>query len=125
MVQHFIVATPPPGGERRQHVRYPFRGKVTVSVAKLSPIEGKGIDISVSGLCLIAPQPLPEGPPCIIETDLWLQARRPFRFSAEAKITSCVFGNTGIRVGARFLSMQQEHREALEQFIKIHANLFQ
>ncbi len=122
MVQHFIVVGRP-SDERRAHLRFPVRSEVKIVTAG-KIVKGTALDISSSGVALLAPKQLSVGARCRIQLTLWLD-RQPAYFFAEAEVISSRFTEQGIRLGLRFAAIKKDRREILDRFIRLRTRLLE
>ena len=106
--------------ERRQHERRVLRGMSQLQFGKNSAMETRTMDVSISGLGLIAPVNPPARTQCTIRFVVPIDADRNVTITAPAVVTHCVYTHAedGFKVGLMFVNMPAETTAVLQRFIK-------
>lgn len=93
-----------PQDETRTDSRKPFRSRARVGLADGSQLDGRAVDISVSGICVMVGNALPAGQNCMIffETVIGGMQRK---VEAPAKVVYNIYGSAGFRTGFRFVDL--------------------
>lgn len=114
-----ILASPEAGIplERRSVQRRVCRVSVFVHVADLPAMKGKTVDLSADGAALLLPVALRPGQVCRIGFSLYLNGALQ-QIVADGEVTNCVFLSTNVRVGLRFVSLDEQTRRTLQAFVR-------
>ena len=96
--------------ERRQHPRRSLRGASRLQVAKHPVVETRTVDVSASGLGIIAPINPPTGMACNIRFLLPIHPERNVTISTTALVTHSVFtqAESGFKVGLMFTDLSPQ-----------------
>ena len=106
--------------ERRQHERRVLRGLSQLQFGKNPAMETRTMDISISGLGIIAPVNPPARTQCTIRFVVPIDVDRNVTITAAAVVTHSVYSRAddGFKVGLMFVNMPAESTAVLGRFIK-------
>lgn len=106
--------------ERRQHERRVLRGVSQLQFGKNPAMETRTMDVSISGLGIIAPVNPPSRTQCTIRFVVPLEVDRHVTITAAAVVTHSVYtrADDGFKVGLMFANMPAETTAVLARFIK-------
>ena len=106
--------------ERRQHERRVLRGMSQLQFGKHPAMETRTMDVSISGLGIIAPVNPPSRTQCTIRFVVPIDADRNVTITASAIVTHSVYtrADDGFKVGLMFVNMPAESTAVLGRFIK-------
>jgi hypothetical protein len=105
-----------PGRNRRIHPRKVLRTTATVVVPGQPPREGRTWDLGLDGMSLMSAKPIPPGTRCEVTFELPLAAGAS-RVAVPVKVLYCSFcGDEGFKVGAAFGDLDDDSRNAVNEF---------
>lgn len=81
-----------------------------------APMRVKTVDLSAKGVALLLPQVLPERTVCELSFHLCLNGLLR-RLAAKVEISNSVFLCSDVRAGCRFLSLDDESKKTLKDFM--------
>lgn len=107
------------GANRRQSERKSLRSKALLQFSGRSGLEVRTLDVSASGMAIVAPSNLPSAAVCIVQLVLPLKKGR-FPLQVNARVVHSIFSGTesGFKVGLQFLGPSPNMAAALAQYIE-------
>jgi c-di-GMP-binding flagellar brake protein YcgR len=93
-----------PSEETRGDTRKPFRCRIKVGLANGAQVEGRTVDISSSGICVMVGNSLPPGQTCMIHFETVIGGMQR-KVEAPAKVVYNIYGSAGFRTGFRFVDL--------------------
>ena len=114
-------STPGSTREQRQSVRRVLLSNAIFIALDVSSQVARTIDLSIGGMSLILPQPLPIGQVCAVTFDVPYDQSKQ-RALVSGRVASCIpDGNNAYRVGVRFVQAdaisKQLIKTAVEQYL--------
>ncbi len=105
--------------ERRRHTRRSLRGASHLQFASHPAVETRTVDVSASGLGIIAPVNPPTGMACNIRFLLPIEPGRNVTISATALVTHSVFtqAESGFKVGLMFTDLSPQTLGLLMRYV--------
>lgn len=105
--------------ERRRHTRRSLRGASHLQFASHPAMETRTVDVSASGLGIIAPINPPPGMACNIQFLLPIEPGRNLSLSATALVTHSVFtqAENGFKVGLMFTDLSTQTVALLTRYV--------
>ncbi|MGJ9418021.1 PilZ domain-containing protein [Massilia sp. CMS3.1] len=101
--------------ERRREVRRVCRVGAVVRMEGLPPMKGRTVDISPAGVALLLPRPFRPGTICHVSFTLYVNGALR-KIEAGAEVTNCVFLSADVRIGLRFVSLDERTQSILSGF---------
>jgi hypothetical protein len=106
------------GTNRRMHPRKVLRTPATVVLPGQPPRDSRTWDLGVDGMSLMSPKPIPPGTKCEVSFELPVGGK-PSRVTASVKVLYCSFtGEEGFKVGTAFGDLDDESRDAVNEFTR-------
>lgn len=108
-----------PAGDRREHERRVLRSTATILVAGAPPLAVRTLDISASGLGIVAPVNPPVRLNCTVRVTLPLRPKGSVVHESKAVVVHSIFSNVedGFKVGLRFVDISPEFAMAVIQYM--------
>lgn len=123
--QDVNLPIPAPAGmvpmhERRQHERRVLRTPAKLQFGNQPAMDARTLDVSVSGLGLVAPVNPPQGTPCSVKFAVPTQADRFVTLSAQAVVTYSVYvrNEDGFKLGLMFSDLPFEAGAVILRYVK-------
>lgn len=107
----------PAGQDRRDTPRRPYRVGALIHVPGLPPLKGRTVDISPEGVALLLPRPFPPGSRCTIGFAIYTNGALQ-EINAAVEVTNCVFLSSDVRVGCRFVALDEGTKKILSAFVR-------
>jgi c-di-GMP-binding flagellar brake protein YcgR len=110
----------PPALERRIQMRRPLRTRVVITMADAPPVEGRSIDISASGMGLVADVNIRAASTCQLAFVIRFKDGSTYTADVSARIAYCVLGNdmNGFKIGAQFSGVSERASAAFQRYLK-------
>ena len=107
----------PVDSEVRSFPRKLLRCNAVVVVEGLAPMRSKTKDVSLGGVCVILPEPLPIGTKCMVAFEASLHGRM-VQVKATAKVAySVLSGVEGFRTGVQFIHLDETSDKMLTELM--------
>ena len=106
------------GAERRQSIRRPLRGFAEVTFAGQSASKARMVDISVTGMGIVAAFNPASKTPCLVRCTLHTKPRQT-QFDLKAVVAYSVFSSRegNFRVGLLFANLSAEDAASIQGFV--------
>jgi c-di-GMP-binding flagellar brake protein YcgR len=110
----------PPALERRVQMRKPLRTRVVLTMADAPPVVARCIDISASGMGLVADVSLRGASTCQLAFVIRFNDGSTYTAEVSARIAYCVLGNDmkGFKIGAQFSGLSERASAAVQRYLK-------
>jgi c-di-GMP-binding flagellar brake protein YcgR len=112
-----IKAADRPNADRRVSPRKICRVGAFFSLHGDAPMRAKTLDLSSNGLGLLLPRALRAGTVGEVSFEIYVDGSLR-QIAAKVEVSNCVFLSREVRVGCRFLSLDNGSKKALEDFAR-------
>lgn len=106
--------------ERRRHERRVLRGPSQLQFGSQPAMNTRTMDVSVSGLGLVAPVNPPAHTTCTVKFVVPIETNRNVTITAAATVTHSIYSRAedGFKVGLMFTGMSAETTAVLQRYVK-------
>jgi c-di-GMP-binding flagellar brake protein YcgR len=111
--------TPTSTAERRETDRRPFRTAIMVQAPGCAAVQLRTFDLSPGGVGIVSPGHAKTGLRVAVSFNLPVKGggQRPVKAEAEVMYTVFSSSDDGIRIGARFVSLDAAAQQAISDFL--------
>lgn len=103
--------------DNRQYQRKVFRTTVKVALSQDQVYEGKSVNLSVDGICVvIKSRNLPSGQMCRISFDVWVQGKTR-TVTVQGKVVYSICSAEGFKLGMHFVQIDAGSVAFIEAFL--------
>jgi hypothetical protein len=103
--------------EQRTSPRKILKSRATVAFEGAAPLVARTIDVSVKGICLSYPQPMPQAQVCELDFDLFVEGKST-TIKTRSRLTYCIFSNGEYKIGFQFLNIDLASMTLLAKYMR-------